>query len=97
MASRDDFTDYQKETLAKKTNYRCCRCGNDARDDGQAAHVSAASEGGPRYQSGMTTEERKSLSNGIWLCSRCHKKVDSDPISFNADYLRHLKGKHEKR
>ena len=96
MADRDDFTQYQKETLAEKTDYRCCRCGKDAKSDGQAAHITAASEDGPRYDKNMTSKQRKDISNGIWLCPNCHAKVDGSKASkFTTEYLQDLKTKHE--
>ena len=39
---------------------------------GEAAHIYAASEGGPRFNPGMSEVERRSIENGIWLCSACH-------------------------
>jgi len=44
-----------------------------------AAHITAASEGGPRYNSELTSSERKSIDNGIWLCQNCATLIDVDP------------------
>ena len=95
MAGRDEFTAHEKQTLAEKTDYKCCICDKKS-TNGQAAHISAAAEGGPRYQH-MSTEQRKSISNGIWLCRDCHFKVDNDPSKYNVDYLRAMKKKKEGR
>ena len=38
-------------------------------DTGVAAHICAATIGGPRYKAEMTTEERKDINNAIWLCA----------------------------
>ncbi|WP_422010921.1 hypothetical protein [Roseateles sp.] len=35
---------------------------------GVAAHITAAAKGGPRYDPAMSSAERKSASNGIWVC-----------------------------
>lgn len=87
---RDDFTKATKELLAKRVCYRCsnpyCRKptsgpnsdSNKALIDGVAAHICAASELGKRYDENMSSEERKSIDNAIWLCENCHKKVDND-------------------
>jgi hypothetical protein len=60
---------------------------------GIAAHITAASEGGPRYDGTLTTEARKSAENGIWLCQICAKLIDSDIDRFTADVLRGWKQK----
>jgi hypothetical protein len=45
---------------------------------GKVAHISAASAKGPRYEKGMTIEERKSISNAIFLCSNCADLIDKN-------------------
>lgn len=35
----------------------------------------------------MSTEERKSAENGIWLCQSCSKLIDDDIIRYNVDLL----------
>ena len=54
---------------------------------GEAAHICAAAPGGPRYDPSMTPEQRKSASNGIWLCRNHAKAVDSDP-AYTVEILR---------
>lgn len=39
-----------------------------AMTEGIAAHITAAAQGGPRYCSTLSAEERSSIDNGIWLC-----------------------------
>lgn len=39
----------------------------------------------------MTTQERTSISNGIWLCRNCHKLVDSDEQRYSVTLLRSWK------
>jgi hypothetical protein len=58
---------------------------------GIAAHITAASEGGPRYDGTLTAEVRKSVSNGIWLCQVCAKLIDSDTARYTSDTLRDWK------
>ena len=54
---------------------------------GVAAHVYAASQGGPRFDDNMTPDERKSIENGIWLCGACAILVDRDTERFSAETL----------
>lgn len=54
---------------------------------GVAAHICAASPGGPRYDAAQTTEERRTKENGIWLCQNCGRLVDADPNSFPVEKL----------
>jgi hypothetical protein len=50
---------------------------------GVAAHISAASPGGPRYEPDLTAEQRCDSTNGIWLCQTCAKLVDNDSTRFS--------------
>jgi len=54
---------------------------------GVAAHITAASLGGPRYDLALSPEERGSVDNGIWLCQTCGKLVDSDDSRFTVASL----------
>ena len=92
--TRDDFTQETKETLAKRVGFRCsnpnCRklTSGPAIDPGKAvnigvaAHNAGASPGGERYDPMQTAEQRKSITNGIWLCQTCAKLIDSDAERF---------------
>ena len=55
---------------------------------GVAAHIAAASEGGPRYDASMTSQERQSIANAIWLCGNCHTIVDRDEVKYTVTVLR---------
>ena len=102
-SGRDDFSQRTKDFLAKRVGFKCsnpnCRkvtCG--ANDDpqkvtsiGVAAHIAAAAKGGPRYDERMTSDERKSASNGIWLCQSCSKLIDSDEARYTIDVLQEWK------
>lgn len=96
---RDDFTQKTKEKLAHRAGYRCSKpdCGIPTRgaaseDEGTinigvAAHITAASSEGPRYNPSLTSDERKAYSNGIWLCENHGKLVDSDEAHFTVEEL----------
>jgi len=96
---RDDFPKPVLETLAKRVGNRCsnpaCRkrtSGPHTEDDkalnvGVAAHITAASPGGPRYDPSLTPEDRKSIGNGIWLCQSCAKLVDNDETRYTKESI----------
>lgn len=99
MSNRDDFSQKNKEILAKRVGYRCSNplCKritvgansdpNKTTNIGVAAHIRAASPGGPRFDESMTSEERKSVLNGIWLCYDCSVLVDKDVKTYSVDLL----------
>jgi hypothetical protein len=100
---RDDFKTQVKDILSKRVGLRCsnpnCRAltsGPNSSDDkatniGVAAHITAASINGPRYNVSMTTSERSSIKNGIWLCQSCAKLIDSDTLRYTVDLLQEWK------
>lgn len=108
--SRDDFPKPIADVLAKRAAFICsnpeCRALTVAPSEhdenrflyiGKAAHICAAAEGGPRYDPKMTSEERKSTSNGVFLCSNCADMIDkNDGAGFPVERLRHWKQEHEK-
>jgi len=55
---------------------------------GVAAHITAASPGGPRYDPTFLTEKRGGPENGIWLCQTCAKLIDNDPARFTVEVLK---------
>ena len=97
---RDDFGEDVKRVLAARVGSRCsnpeCRAQTSgpqvdeakALNVGVAAHMTAASPGGPRFDGSLSSEARSSADNGIWLCQTCAKLVDNDPLRFSADTLR---------
>ncbi len=101
--NRDDFSKQTIDKLAKRVGYHCskpdCRVitvgpkqGNDdAAVLGQAAHICAASPGGPRYDPSMSAEQRKSFDNGIWLCEKCARIIDIDYKSYPVEVLKQWK------
>jgi len=54
---------------------------------GVASHITAASPGGPRFDPGLSTDERASVQNGIWLCQTCAKLIDSDLPRYSVGKL----------
>lgn len=79
-----------KNSLAHRVGIKCsnpdCRKPTSGPSDegnkkhiniGVAAHICAASEGGPRYDAAMSSEARAAFDNGIWLCQSCAKMIDS--------------------
>jgi len=105
---RDDFNKQVIDALAKRVGVRCSNPGcrklttgprNDSHqiiNIGVAAHITAASPGGPRYNPSQTSEERKSTENGIWLCQNCAKLVDNDPDRYTVEILNYWKAWSEK-
>ncbi|NTU44686.1 MAG: hypothetical protein HGA99_04060 [Chlorobiaceae bacterium] len=100
---RDDFSAANKDVLAKRVGYLCsnpaCKqstCGPQTQPTGTvnigvAAHVAAASPGGPRYDESMSETERVSIDNGVWLCQTCAKLIDSDVDRFSVSRLQQWK------
>lgn len=103
LMNRDDFKNRTKEKLAKRVGFKCsnpdCRIatiGAGSDQDGVinlgvAAHISAASPGGKRYDEDLTKDERTSLLNGIWLCQTCAKLIDSDDGRYTIPLLQSWK------
>lgn len=101
--SRDDFPNKVKDILAKRAGFLCsnphCRkltVGsnedfNKATSIGIAAHITAASAGGPRFDNTLSSEERSRIDNGIWLCSNCASLIDRDPEKYTEEFLRSWK------
>src|SRR6476659_8604242 len=101
--NRDDFSLQTKETLAKRVGIRCsnpnCRQPTSGPqvdplkviNVGVAAHITAASQGGPRYDASLTNEQRQAIENGIWLCQNCGKLVDNDALRYTVQLLQKWK------
>jgi hypothetical protein len=107
-ASRDDFPKRVVVTVAQRAGYLCsnpdCRrptSGPHSQVDralvtGQAAHLCAASAGGPRFDPDQSPEERKSIANAIWLCGDCNKRIDTDWAAWPLEKLKKMKDEHER-
>lgn len=100
---RDDFPLTVKELLAKRVAQRCANPGcrkptsgpqvdpSKAINIGVAAHITAASPDGPRYDPSLTPQQRIAADNGIWLCQSCGKLADNDQSRYTVDHLREWK------
>jgi hypothetical protein len=97
---RDEFSKATKMTVALRAGFRCSRpacgaitCGPHSDPErwlslGEAAHITAAAPGGPRYDPSLTLEQRRDISNAIWLCSTCATLVDADASRHTVVELR---------
>lgn len=102
---RDDFTSATKDLLAKRAGFKCSNPGcrqptsgpqadpSGAVNIGVAAHITAASPDGPRYDAALTPEQRRAADNGIWLCQTDAKLVDNDAVRYTVDGLRDWKAR----
>ncbi len=95
---RAEFRASTKRSLAERAGHHCsnpdCRrstVGPDADEGtaniGVAAHITAASVGGPRFDPTISEEERCAYKNGIWLCQSCSRLVDSDESGHSVELL----------
>lgn len=100
MATRDEFILSTKRTLGERAAYICsnpaCRTPTigphsdpeKSLKTGDACHIEAAAPGGPRFNVNQTEEQRRHISNGIWLCTECSRRVDADEMRYPAETLR---------
>jgi hypothetical protein len=100
--ARDDFSRSVVDRMAKRVGMKCsnpdCRAptsGPDAAggvtNTGVAAHISAASPGGARYDATIGSDARSAITNGIWLCQAHAKLIDDDELTFTPAVLREWK------
>lgn len=101
--NRDDFKKVTIEVLSKRVGYLCsnpdCRkltvganeVPEKATSIGIAAHITAASNGGPRYDENLSTEQRTHIDNAIWLCSNCATLIDKDEKKYTIEILANWK------
>lgn len=107
-SSRDNFPKPVIRKLAERVGYRCscpdCRrptFGPSSETGasvnlGKAAHITAATNGGPRYDPTLSSEERRSIQNGIWCCTRDADLIDKDAAAYPVTLLRQWKAEAEK-
>lgn len=106
--SRERVPLAQEKVLISRSGNRCAypKCGLELTADprhqddhpkaiGKVAHICAASPGGPRYDRGMTSEQRGSASNLIYLCGPHHDVVDTQLHFHTAAFLLEAKADHE--
>lgn len=100
---RDDFSAATKDLLARRVGFKCSSPGcrqltvgpqadpAGAVNIGVAAHITAASLEGPRYDASLTSEQRSAAENGIWLCQTDAKLVDNNEVRYPVETLRSWK------
>lgn len=102
--TRDKFTSDTIRRAASRVGYRCsfpdCPCAtvgasmeNEEKvsTTGVATHICAAAPGGPRYDESMSSDERKSINNCIWLCQNHAKLFDTDEKTYTVETLKKWK------
>ncbi len=108
-SQREGFSSSVIQTLARRAGVLCSnpdcelptsgpsKNPNNSVNVGVAAHIAAASPGGPRYNALRSGETRSAISNGIWLCQVCAKLIDSDPDRYTPERLQAWKASAERR
>lgn len=106
--TRDDFSTATTRFLAQRAGYLCAQ--PDCRqltvgpsEDrvgritmvGVAAHITAASPGGPRYDASLTPQDRAGEANGLWVCQTHGKMIDDTASRHTVATLRRWKTQHE--
>lgn len=98
--NRDDFTEVTRRKIGQRVGWFCsfpgCRVpteGATSDHDGRmsigtASHICAAAPGGPRFDEMMSPEERRSVTNGIWMCRNHGTAIDSPDSMFTTELLR---------
>jgi hypothetical protein len=106
---RDDFPASVITKLRERVGSRCsnpdCRVPTTGPGAGEtgvssigvAAHITAASPGGPRFDPGLDVQARRSARNGIWLCANCSIAIDRDCEAHTVSLLRRWKTQAEER
>jgi len=101
MSIRDNFTTKTKQILSDRVGGRCSYpgCGQVTTgpnlhdpskkiNTGEAAHITAAASNGPRYDASLTSQQRSSIENGIWMCEYHAGLIDSDFLTYSVEQLR---------
>lgn len=101
MALRDDFSPKTKQVLSDRVGGKCSYpgCGQvttgpNLQDStkkintGVAAHITAAAKGGPRFDENLTSEQRCSIENGIWMCEYHARLIDADFSTYTTEQLK---------
>lgn len=94
-----DFRAKTVEALARRAGFLCsnpdCRVRTvgpnsdpeKATTIGEAAHIMGARPGSKRFQAHLSDGGRAAITNGIWLCRNCHKKIDADERRYTSTVL----------
>lgn len=101
---RDNFSNGTRHRLSDQVDHHCVFPGcwtltSVPRPEGKgrvtvshAAHVSAASENGPRYNPELTPEQRRALANGANLCATHATLVDRQSDRYPAETIQGWQG-----
>lgn len=102
MSNRDEFSMSTKRVLSSRSGNKCsfpaCNAPTSGPSDesdesidstGMACHIYAAApgKGAKRYDSKMTSKERRNVKNGIWMCFKHGKQIDNDECRFTSELL----------
>jgi hypothetical protein len=109
MKREDDFSAATRRALAARVGHVCSYPGCGAPTSGpqladgsyvtagDAAHITAASPNGPRYDPSLTPDERRDYANGIWLCVTHARIVDQDHTRYTVAEVQQWKRDAEAR
>ncbi len=110
MAKQDRFKQAIISALVKRSANQCGNpdCGaitsgpssrmrTGSVNVGEAAHIYGAHPKSARYDPAMSSQARSDISNAIWLCGNCHKKVDDDEVKYPAGLLFEWQRSHEEQ
>jgi WD40 repeat protein len=110
VGKRDEFSAAVLGAVSKRAGLHCSNpeCGRvttgpQASNElgviniGVGAHISAAAPGGKRYDEALSSEQRSSPNNCLWLCQNCAKLIDSDETAFPIEKLQAWKNQQELR
>lgn len=109
MPRIDDFSQDTKRRVIMRAGGRCSYPGCDVLcwipgtepskvfTIGEVAHIHAASANGPRFLESQTSEERKKITNAIFLCQKHHHLIDQDENKYPSTLLTEFKQKHEEQ
>ena len=111
MGKRENFSRTTANIIAQRAGYRCAhpvcdgrttvgpgKTPNVSENTGHACHIFAAAKRGPRGQGGLSSEELKSVSNGIWLCAKHSTQIDKNSgRDYPSPVLLGWKAAHEHR
>lgn len=106
---RDDFSAATRKALLMRVAGACSRPGcrrmtlvpdpdypSNFEVTGRAAHIASAAHGGPRYDAGMSPQQRRAAENGIWLCGDCADLIDKKQgRGFSVELLKSWKAQAE--
>lgn len=105
----NDFSERIKRLAGRSVGFRCCFPGcnrlliskkensDEILNTAEYAHIIAASPGGPRYDSSLSSDDIKSYDNCIVLCATHHHVIDNDPNNYPSKKLKDWKTIAEER